>query len=348
MKRLLLALVFSLIACDETTFTGPSPIPRPSGPTQPLPPPPQAPRVDQAFSMDSYKGVIAFGLGNSCQDEGDVLAFVSAYMARGWNTFQVCSETEFWDEGACTTFPAKPRDPERLAWLLDTIARVPGAQVALIGNCTLKRQVPLPEQFDWAHDVACIVKGGRPAGPRTCAPGIAPRFQNVAIFTHNEFDNCRGRSDWGGSASYCAGKEDVAEHVRLYRRAGIQWVTADDSFSWPRPGDSESLTYGFRLANIGASPASFHPDREKNGQPWDPSPHMLERLADFSGLYVLSETVALMDYSGRCDGLRTCDLARVEAYIARCAAVSGGRCKFTLHSESQLAGIPATQIPEAR
>jgi len=201
--------------------------------------------------------------------------------------------------------------------------------VALVGNCTLKRQVPLAEQEAWARSVS----------------GISADFLNVAIFTHNEFDNCRGRGDWGGHAAYCAGKQDVVEHIRIYRAAGIEHVTADDSFRPPKPGDPDSLTYGFRLANIGARPASFHPDRTKNGQPWDPSPHQLQQLARFNGEFVLSETVAWGD-DGECDGLRTCDPDRIPRYIATCAAVP--ECHFTLHGTELLAGRLPSVIPRAR
>jgi hypothetical protein len=277
-------------------------------------------------------------------------------MAKNWNTFEICSETEFWDEGACTTYPRKPRDPERLKWTLDIIARIPGAQVALIGNCTLKRQIPLDQQLKMIANGTPVKSLGVNVSDSEVSAwhNIVARvvtendFKNVAIFTHNEFDNCAGRADWGGRPGNCAGKEDVKQHIRDYRNAGIAVVTADDSFSWPRPGDSEKLTYEFRLANIGAWPASFHPDREKNGQPWDPSPHMLEQLARWNGTYILSETVALMDYSGRCDGLRTCNVVRVERFIANCAAVSNGQCKFTLHGENNLAGIVGNEIPEAK
>lgn len=331
--RILLALLLVVAACDNPLPSGPTPPPTTSVPVDSRPP-----RVDQPFSVDAYRGIIAFGLGHPGQSEDDVLRFVNAAMARGWNTFQVCSETEFWDGPG---YPTKPRDAERLDWLLDIFARIPGAQVALIGNCTLKRQIPLGEQISvggvsaqevirWSQTVA----------------NVAKNYANVAIFTHNEFDNCRGRNDWGGRPENCAGKQDVAEHIRIYRSAGIQVVTADDSYSWPRPGDPPSLTYGFRLANIGASPASFHPDREKNGQPWDPSIHQLRELARYNGVYLLSETVAWMDFSGNCSGLRTCDMDRINRYIDTCSQVP--ECRFTFHCENCLAGEVPTWIPEAK
>ncbi|MGH8651287.1 MAG: hypothetical protein ACREYE_03460, partial [Gammaproteobacteria bacterium] len=312
-----------LLACSDSTFTGPTPVT-----TTTTSAPVEHPRVDQPFSWDSYQGIIAFGLGHPGQSEDDVLAFVSAAMGQGWNTFQVCSETEFWD--GSHAYPTKPRDEVRLYDTLNLLARVPGAQVVLIGNCTLKRQVSLFDQAEWARNVATI----------------ASEFRNVAIFTHNEFDNCRGRDDWGGNPTYCAGKQDVAEHIRIYRGAGIAYVTADDSFRPPKPGDSASLTYDFRLRNIGAYPASFHPDRTKDGHAWDPSPNQLQQLARHNGLFVLSETVAWADFSGQCGGLRTCDQGRIDAYIASCAAVP--ECRFTFHCEHCLNGEVPTYIPKAR
>lgn len=323
--RTLLALILALtLGCDGTTV---SPSPPPVSPPPVVEPVP-LPRVDQPFSWDSYAGILAFGLGHPGQSEQDVRAFINAGMAKGWNTFQPCAETEFWD--GSFAYPQKPRDPERLRWLLDIFASIPGAQVTLVGNCTIKRQVPLSEQTEWARTVA----------------EIASEYLNVAIFTHNEFDNCRGRSDWGGNAAYCAGKQDVAEHIRIYKEAGIQYVTADDSFRPPKPEDSASLSYGFRLANIGAYPASFHPDRTKNNKPWDPSPHQLKQLGRHNGLFVLSETVAYADFSGICSGLRTCDQQRIENYIRNCNAEP--QCRFTLHCENCLNGEVPTYIPEAR
>jgi hypothetical protein len=349
--RLSMFALFMLLACNEPpTFTGPSPV------TTTVPPSCDGelvngecrpPRVDQSFSVDAYRGIIAFGLGHPEQNEEDVLRFVNAAMGRGWNTFQICSETEFWNGPG---YPTKPRDPERLYWILDTIARVPGAQVALIGNCTLKRQIPLGEQIHAQRQVPAVSAQQIEAWHQQVAR-TARQFRNVAIFTHNEFDNCRGRGDWGGRPEYCAGKEEVKRHIQNYRAAGIAVVTADDSFSWPRPGDPPSLTYGFRLTNIGARPASFHPDREKAGQPWDPSPHMLRELGRYNGTYILSETVAYNGSGTRCDGLRTCDQGRIDRYIANCAAEP--TCRFTFHCAGDgggdcLAGEVPAWIPEAR
>lgn len=320
MKKLFLLAVFSLTSCKDT----------PSKPDSP-PPPPEVieppPRVDQPFNLETYNGIIAFGLGHPGQSDEDILAFVNAAMGRGWNTLQICAETEFWSGPG---YPTKSRDPERLRYVLDLIARVPGAQVALVGNCTLKRQVPLSEQFAWAEQVA----------------KVASQFQNIAIFTHNEFDSCRGRVDWGGSNEYCPGKQDIAAHIRMYKSYGFSVVTADDSVRPRNSADSEAKTFTFRLSNVGAHPASFHPDREKNGQPWDPDVKYLTKLAKYNGLFIISEPVAWQDYSGRCNGLRTCNSDRIEKYISACAAVP--ECRWTFHCENCLAGEIPTWIPEAR
>jgi len=308
--------------------------------------------MDQQFSLDAYQGVIAFGLGHPGQSEEDVLAYVNALMTSGWNTFQVCSENEYWTDDP--NLPNKPRDPERLKWTLDLLARVPGVQVALVGNCTLKRQVPLSEQFAWAQTVA----------------NVAKEFRNVAIFTHNEFDNCAGRSDWGGNGRWCAGKQDVRQHIDMYRAAGFQVITADDSIC---VGPEVPKTYQFRLANISAWPASFHPCRSVRDEPWDPlrdgeeteasllkkygpigvlglneanDLYFLQQMARYNGEFILSETVAWMDYSGRCNGLRTCDPNRIPALIDRCSRVP--ECHMTFHCENCLAGIVPTLIPQAR
>lgn len=323
MRILFFAVVASLVfGCDRApTFPDPPPIVEP-------PPVTEDPRVDVDFDLEGYKGIIAFGLGHPGQSKQDVINFVTNATNHGVYTIQPCSETEFWD--GSFQYPQKPRDPERLNWLLDILSRIPGVQVALVGNCTLKRQVPLSEQLEWARQVA----------------EVAQEYKNVAIFTHNEFDNCRHRDDWEGRKEYCAGKEDVAQHIRLYKSYGFKYVTADDSFSPPVRGDSGQRTYGFRLANIGAIPASFHPAREKDGRPWDPSLHQLQQLGRFNGDYILSETVAWADFSGRCDGLRTCDQDRIQDFVDRCVQVP--ECKFTFHCEACLNGEVPTFTPLMR
>lgn len=323
MKNTISAIVFTgvLLACDPPTF----PTPPPPSTTTSVPVAEKPPRVDQPFSWDYFQGFTAFALGHPGQDEKDLEDLYREAMARGWNTARICSETEFWDGNPSYLMP-KPRDPERLDWLLDTIARIPGAQVLLIGDCTLKGPVPEPNKREWAQQVA----------------SIASKYLNVAIETHNEFDNCRGRG-WG---PHCPGKQDVAEHIRIYRAAGIMYVTADDSLGPRIDGDDESKTFTFRLSNIGASPADFHPTREKGNDPWDPDLRYLQKLARYNGLFVLSETVALGDVSGICDGLRTCDPGRIQSYVDRCAQVP--ECRFTFHSEALLGGDLPGWWPQAR
>lgn len=327
MKRTLLKVLFSvalIAACDDK--------PTPPPPPPPPPPPVEKPRVDKAFSLANYQGYIFFGAHSECQSDEEFENNVKAMLAQGWNTPQICSETEFWDPG-CGHLPAKKRNPERLKKTLDILARIPGVQVALVGNCTLKRQVPLEEQFQWAQKVAQVAK----------------EYKNVAIFTHNEFDNCAGRNDWGGDRKWCAGKVEVARHISMYKTHGFGIVTADDSFTKDPERTkpfTESQVFSHRLTNIGAWPASFHPDRERLGKPWDPSLSDLQKLARYNGEFILSETVAWQDYSGRCNGLRTCDAKRIDDYIFNCSAIP--KCYFTLHSENLLDGKLPTRIPLAR
>jgi hypothetical protein len=334
MKKLLIAIAMVLASCNGTDITTPDPIdiPIPDVPGDDAPPP--LARVDAPFSWEHYQGFTAFALGKPGQTEEDIRDLYSRAMQYGWNTARICSETEFWD-GSRSYLPTKPRDAERLDWLLQTIATIPGAQVLLIGDCTLKRQVPLEEARAWARVVA----------------ETASSFRNVAVETHNEFANCRGRKEWGGSAAFCPGKIDVAEHVRIYRAAGIEYVTADDRLHPDDfPGD-----IGFRLANVGAWPADFHPERSgpynSQGSP-DPWRRQLRLVYERNGLFLLSETVALGDVSGSCSGLRTCDLGRIQKYIDECAIVdfeNGERgCKFTFHSEALLGGESAGRWAQAK
>jgi hypothetical protein len=322
MKNIITGFAFLgvLLACENTPTFPTTPPTTTSVPVE-LPPP----RVDQPFSWDNFNGFTAFALGHPGQDDKDVQDLFAIAMSYGWNTARVCAETEFWD-GNPVYLVRKPRDPERLDWLLDTIARIPGAQVLLIGDCTLKGPVPEVSKREWARSVATI----------------ASQYQNVAIETHNEFDNCRGRG-WG---PHCPGKQDVAEHIRIYRSAGIQYVTADDSLGPRVDGDDESKTFSFRLKNIGAAPADFHPTREKGNAPWDPDIKYLWKLSVYNGLYVLSETVAWSDVSGVCDGLRTCDQNRIQSFVDRCAQIP--ECRFVFHSEALLGGDPAGWWPQAR
>lgn len=326
-------------SCDPPTSVEGDPEPPPP------PPPPRPPRVDEPFDLSGgIRGVIAFGLGHPGQSEEDVIAFVNAVMSQGWTTIQPCAETEFWDDSHA--YPRKPRsatelaqfgppmhverkqrDESRLDWLLDIMARVPRLNVTLVVNCTLKRQVPLEEQRQWARRVAEIAKP----------------YKNVAIYTHNELQNCEGRSDWGGRKEWCADKEEARWHVNFFRSQGFQ-VTLDDGVCNASDRDSN---YQFRFANTGARPASFHPCRtDQRGRPWDPDRRFLRRMAEVNGTFLLSETVAWADFSGICTGLRTCDPLRLERYIGDCAAVP--ECSFTFHCENCLNGAVPTYIPRAR
>lgn len=313
-KLAFLLVMLILTGCDSPVDFTPPPTPPP-----PSIPPEDPPRVDAPFSWTYYRGFTAFAL----QPEDTPALFAEA-LSHGWNTARVCSETEFWDEGE-GAYPRRPRNVERVRGILEAAARIPGAQVLLIGDCTLKRQVPLSGAAEWAQQVAAL----------------ANDYENVAIETHNEFANCRGRSDWGGRAEWCPGKQDVAEHIQIYRSAGIAEVTADDDLCW---GPDEAKTYQFRLQNIGASPADFHPCRNTSrGDPWDPSTAFLEKVIQHNGAPILlSETVAWADNTGRCDGLSTCDQARIQAYADRCKALG---VLFTFHSRELLAGRKPTWWP---
>lgn len=306
-----------IFGCQDPTFTGTSPTPVPTPTTSP-----ENPRVDQPFSWDAYQGFTAFALGHPGQTDEDVKRLYAEAMSHGWNTARICAETEFWPGDA--NYPVKPRDLERLEWTLDVIARIPGSQVLLISNCTLKGPVAISQQIQWSSETA----------------QVASRYQNVAIEAVNEFDNCRGRG-WG---PHCPGKQDVRLMIEAARASRVQFVTSDDSLCL---GPDNSKTYTFRLANIGASPADFHSCREDaRGRPWDPDVRFLQRVAQFNGLFIISEPVAFTDYSGECNGLRTCDRDRINRSISDCAAVP--ECRWTYHSENLLAGESPTWWPEAR
>lgn len=324
MKWWELILTLLLSGCDNPVDMGP--------PTSPIAPTttsvaPGPPRVDAPFTWQYYHGFTAFASGEPSQSESDVRMLFAVAMAHGWQTARKCSETEFWSGTAA--LPIMPRDLERLKWWLEIVATIPGAKVLLIGDCTLKGPVPEQEGRNWARQVAAL----------------ASQYENVAMETHNEYRNCAGRG-WG---PYCPTRGDVREHVKIYRDAGIQHVTADVGIC---KGDSREL---FDLARVGAAPADFHACREVplgSGRPWDPNKRFLRELVAVNGMVLLSETVAWTDNSGICDGLRTCDKQRIRDFIRVCAEVdqeNGGMgCKYTLHSQDLLAGLPPTWWPEAR
>ena len=310
----LLSVWILSLNCSETTLS-PSPVTTTNLPLE------KPPRVDQPFSWDHYQGFTAFALGHPDQTEEDIQALFAEAMSHGWNTARVCAETEFWPGDA--NYPQKPRDLKQLEWTLDVIARIPGSQVLLISNCTLKGPVTIAQQIQWSTETA----------------QVASQYQNVAIEAVNEFGSCQGRG-WG---PHCPGKQDVRLMIEASRAAGVRFVTSDDSLCY---GPDDSKIYTFRLANIGASPADFHPCREDlRGRPWDPDERFLRQVAHFNGLFVISEPVAWMDYSGTCSGLRTCDPDRINRAIFACAAVP--ECRWTFHSEALLAGESPTWWPEA-
>ena len=332
-RRCVLALVFiaaAIYACQESVITGPSGGGAPPPTTSTLPVDIRPPRVDAPFEWENYHGFTAFASGEPSHTEEDIRTLFGVAMANGWNTARKCSETEFWPGTAA--LPIMPRDLERLEWWLDIAATIPGAQVLLIGDCTLKGPVPEEDGREWARKVG----------------KLAAKYENVAVETHNEYRNCGGRG-WG---PHCPRKSDVAEHIRIYRNKGVEFVTADQGICKP---DLAGDKLGFRLANAGAWPADFHPCRDwpiGSKEPWDPNKRFLREMVARNGMVLLSETVALMDTSGICDGLRTCDHDRIQRYVDACAQVDeeggGAGCKFTFHSEALLAGLPPTWWPVAR
>jgi len=321
---LLLWVLFATLVWQACDGDGGGPTtPDPPPPTTTIPPvePPTMPRVDSPFSWQGFYGFTAFALGHPGQSENDVRRLFSEAMSYGWNTARICSETEFWD-GSLYWLVSKPRDIERLKWLLDIIASIPGAQVLLIGDCTLKGPVTEEAGREWARSIGRLIR--------------EEEYQNIAIETHNEFDNCRNRG-WG---PHCPGKQDVAEHIRIYRNFGVEYVTADDRVCKP---DLDKGVLGFRLANIGAYPADFHPCRTypNGGPPWDPNRRFLREMVAVNGMILLGETIAWGD-DGNCSGLRTCDQNRINTFIRQCNIVDnengGDGCKYVFHTVNLLGG----------
>lgn len=321
------AIIFCM--CGEADVTGPS--------GSELPPPSTMaapagdvllPRVDAPFSWNSFHGFTAFALGHPAQTELDIRLLYGEAMMHGRNTGRICSETEFWDLSQPYLY-SKPRDIIRLKWLLDIIASIPGAQVLLIGDCTLKGPVPEYKSRNWARAVA----------------SLAAEYENIAIETHNEFKSCPGR----GWVPHCPTRSDVAVHVQIYRAAGLEFVTVNQAVCKP---DLENGTLRFRLFGIGVWPADFHPCRDwprGSKVPWDPDLRFLRELVTVNGMTLLSETVALGDVTGVCSGLRTCDHDRIQRFVDDCGRVdeenSGEGCKFVFHSERLLGGDPPDWWP---
>lgn len=288
------------------------------------------------FSWDPFYGFTAFALGYddvpalgiTAQTEMDVILLFGEALMNGWNTARICSETEFWDFHLPWLIP-KARDIERLKWLLDVIAGIDGAQVLLIGDCTLKGPVTEENGRKWASKVA----------------RLAAKYDNVAVETHNEFRSCPGRG-WG---PHCPTKGDVRTHVGIYRAAGVEFVTVDEGVC---KDDLNKGTLGFSLFETGAWPADFHPCREwpfASGKPWDPNVRFLRELVKVNGMVLLSETVALSDLENRCSGTRTCDQDRIQRLVNNCAQVdaefNGEGCKVVYHTEKLLGGMPPNWWP---
>lgn len=325
---IIVVFILAAICCDNSAvdITGPGSGGPPTATTS-VPFDIKPPRVDAPFDWGNYQGFTAFASGEPAHSEEDVRLLFGVAMADGWNTARKCSETEFWRGDV--NYPIMPRDLERLKWWLDIVATIPGAQVLLIGDCTLKGPVPENEGRDWARAVG----------------KLAAQYENVAIETHNEYRICGGRG-WG---PHCPDSGDVAAHIRIYRNAGIEFVTADEPICNPSSNELE-----FKLASDNAWPADFHPCRDwprGTKKPWDPDKSLIRELVAHNGMILFSETVAWMDTSGDCKGLRTCDKDRIQSFIDDCAAVdneNGGMgCKYTFHSEALLAGLPPTWWPRA-
>jgi len=303
MKKLALALLLLLLSCDTPTLPTPPTIPDPQPPA-----PPQ--RVDAPFSWAAYRGDSAFALVG--YDEGHIERIIREGLARGFNTPRVCAETEYWDDSGF--LKRVPRDIQAVRRLLETAARIEGAQVLLVADCTLKGPVPIPEQKEWIREVARLVQ--------------REQYQNVAVQVWNESWNCRGRG-WG---DHCPSRGDVIDMIRTVRQHGIQYVGDDDHIcigeaDVPHRVTGEATFY------------AFHPCREVNGKPWDPDVSFLRRMvaANPGAPVVLDETVAYSETE--CRGLRTCDKERIYRY--RAAAREAG-VPWTFHADY---GLEAREFP---
>jgi hypothetical protein len=293
-----------MIACEGSTVTGPSP-PTPGNPTTTTtiePEPTRPPRVDRDFTWDGASGFSLFAGLRLNENEIDNI-FRQAQGARR-NTARVCAETEFWDDSA--DYPRIPRNLELLDSFLDTVARIPGAQILLMSNCTLKHGgLNWETQRQWNASVA----------------KVARKYSNIAIEVVNE--------PWHPYHFFNHKEGLVRQLIReAHQHAPGLQVGADDEVC--RDGN---MTHALLNA---VDFASFHPCRETNGNAWDPSKGYLNRLVEANGSAVLSETVAWNDAGDRCDHfLRTCDRERIRTYERRCERQYG--CVFFFHSEDGLA-----------
>lgn len=279
----------------------------PVGPNGPEPdtttiPESKPPIVAEPFTWDGSAGFSLFA-GLVLDSQGIQAAWTQA-LSHGRNTARVCAETEYWN--GSPQYPSIPRNPDRLDAFLDTVARIPGAQVLLMGNCTLKHgphdtAQPLGPQYEWNIKVA----------------KIAAKYPNVALEVVNE--------PWRFNQ---VPESAVNRMIADAHRQGVQMVGADDSIC-----KGDRARYAYR----GADFVSWHPCRIVNREPWDPSQAILQEWADRNGgMVVLSETVAWDDNGDQCsNGLRTCDKGRIERYQRRCNRASD--CVFFFHSEDGLA-----------
>ena len=293
-----------MVACpldDCDSAAGPSPTPEPTTTTTV---PAKPPRIDQPFAWEGASGFSLFA-GLRLEDSEIEGAFLQARNAQR-DIARVCAETEFWP--GTEDYPRIPRDLERLDGFLDTVARIPGAQVLLMSNCTLKHGgLGWEPQREWNRKVA----------------QVASEYANVAIEVVNE------PYHYG---HFFHGKENlVRQLIREARSAsGGLLIGADDSFCTKR----ENLRH-YLYSSVDF--ASFHPCRNTGNKPWDPpKSHLRELVDENGGLAVLSETVAWDDNGDECDHfLRTCDKERIRIYERRCEATHG--CIYFFHSENGLA-----------
>lgn len=290
-----------LVSCDHP---GSPPIPTPTTITTTI----DLPRLDEPFSWDGHAIFSSFPLVGRNPDH--IRAIYAQALGNGYTIGRVCAETQNWDG----ELPTVPADIEVVRSFLETVARIPGAQVLLITNCTLKGPVPFDFQDDWNTRVSQLAAG----------------YRNVAIEVENEWRQCRNRG-WG---PYCADVSRIMGWIREVKGRGLQGG-ADDSFCGGGIFRHELL----RLVSF----PSFHPCRtDENDNPWDPAPGTLARLViENRGQAVLSETVC---YSDRFDGgLYTSDKSRVERYLSNCKSTPG--CVWNFHSEDGLVGELARWMP---
>lgn len=344
MKRaLLLAVIAVLWACNDSGPIGPTPTPPPDTTITVPVDPWLGPRVDSNFDWQGAS-FSAFATLDESHDDRQIYESTMLMLSHGINKRRMCAETEFW--GGDWPYLKVMRNPERLRHVLDVIARIPGAQVIVVANCTLKGPVPIQEQHNWAWLVAKTVAGMTCNAHGSCYEQGDP-FRNVGIEVINEMDQCRGRG-WG---PYCYGKNDVRLDIDMFHANGVQNVTSDDHICL---GDS---TYEFRFTNIQAWPADFHYCRETRQGPWDPiqasqaldGDNFLDQVIRANGGFVyFGETVAFNELSDDCAGLRTCDIGRVQAHFDRCLVAHRGQCATNFHSIAGLAGDGWIEIPWAR